>query len=297
MIREIHVKSVLNKKKQRDNWFLDDYTLNPYEGCSFNCQYCYIRGSKYGENMEDGLAVKINGPEILDRQLAFRVKKGQRGMIALASATDPYLGIEEHFRITQQYLQLILKHRFPVMMITKSKGILRDLDVLREINQVAIHAPDLTSRLKSGTYISFSLSTLDEHISSTLEPGAPSPHERLATLKKCKEAGLTTAVNCIPVLPFISDSEKDLDALVSAAKDHGADYIFIGGLTLFGSDAASGKVLYENFLSRMFPDLLPKYHQLYGTYFSPSRSYLSALESRAQKICNRYQIRRTILEL
>lgn len=62
-MREIFVKSILNKKKNRDAWFLDDYTLNPYEGCSFNCQYCYIRGSKYGANMSETLAVKINAKE------------------------------------------------------------------------------------------------------------------------------------------------------------------------------------------------------------------------------------------
>ncbi|RAW01203.1 radical SAM family protein [Pseudochryseolinea flava] len=82
MIREITVKWILNKKKKRDSWFLDDYTLNPYEGCSFNCQYCYVRGSKYGENMAETLSVKINGAEVLDRQLAFRAKKNQYGIIA-----------------------------------------------------------------------------------------------------------------------------------------------------------------------------------------------------------------------
>jgi DNA repair photolyase len=297
MIREIIVKSVLNKKKHRDSWFLDDYTLNPYEGCSFNCQYCYIRGSKYGENMEDSLAVKINGPEVLDRQLLFRVKKNQRGMIALASATDPYISAEDRYNITQQYLQLILKHRFPVMMITKSNRIIRDLELLHQINEQAIHAEDLKDKLKSGLFISFSLSTLDEPIASTLEPGAPLPLERLATMKKCKEAGLTVGVNCIPTLPFISDSEEKLTEMVMASKDFGADYIFIGGLTLFGSDAASSRVLYDKFLQRSFPDLLPKYRALYQSYFSPSRRYLNGLNAIAQKISDRYQLRTSILGL
>src|SRR5687767_12121455 len=163
-MREVVVKSVLNKKKKRDSWFLDDYTLNPYEGCSFNCQYCYIRGSKYGENMADSLSVKINGPEVLDRQLAFRVKKAQQGIIALASATDPYIKAEEKYRITEQYLKLILKHRFPVLIITKSEMITRDFEILREIDRQAIHAPDLAGRLSRGVIVSFSFSTLDEDI-------------------------------------------------------------------------------------------------------------------------------------
>src|SRR5262245_22618375 len=129
-MKEIIVKSILNKKKKRDSWFLDDYTLNPYEGCSFNCQYCYFRGSKYGENMTDGLAVKINGADVLDRQLAFRVKKDQFGIIALASGTDPYIGAEAKYRMTESFLKLIHKHRFPLLMITRSELVLRDLPIL-----------------------------------------------------------------------------------------------------------------------------------------------------------------------
>ena len=159
-MREILVKSILNKKKNRDSWFLDDYTLNPYEGCSFNCQYCYIRGSKYGENMAESLAVKINGAEVLDRQLAFRVKKDQRGIIALASATDPYLKTEEKYRMTESFLKLILKHRFPVLIITKSELVLRDIELLRQIDKQAIHSSDLSSKLNRGAIISFSFSSL-----------------------------------------------------------------------------------------------------------------------------------------
>lgn len=81
MPHEIQVKSILNKTKRRDPWFLDDYTINPYSGCSFNCLYCYIRGSKYGINMEEKTAVKTNAPELLEKQLSSRAKKGQYGFI------------------------------------------------------------------------------------------------------------------------------------------------------------------------------------------------------------------------
>src|ERR1700754_3032787 len=94
-MKEIIVKSVLNKKKKRDSWFLDDYTLNPYQGCSFNCLYCYIRGSKYGVNMEEKVTIKKNALPLLDKQLAFRVKKNQYGIIAVASAIDPYMHVDD----------------------------------------------------------------------------------------------------------------------------------------------------------------------------------------------------------
>src|SRR5215212_6377570 len=101
----IQVKSVLNKTKRRDPWFLDDYTINPYSGCSFNCLYCYIRGSKYGIHMEDKLSVKENAVELLDKQLANRAKKNQFGFIAMSSATDPYLQIEKETMLTRRLLE------------------------------------------------------------------------------------------------------------------------------------------------------------------------------------------------
>ena len=91
MLHQKQVKSVLNKHKKRDSWFPDDYSVNPYEGCSCNCLYCYIRGSKYGENMNDRLALKANAFEILDKQLAARAKKNQYGIVTIGSATDAYI--------------------------------------------------------------------------------------------------------------------------------------------------------------------------------------------------------------
>jgi DNA repair photolyase len=145
--------------------------------------------------------------------------------------------------------------------------------------------------------VSFSVSTLDTAITDTLEPGAPTPLERLETMRRCKDAGLTVGVNCIPLLPFISDSDEKVERMVEAAKDHGADYIFIGGLTLFGSDPASSKMLYYKFLERKYPELRSEYEKLYRGYYGPSGKYLAALNRRAELICGKYKIRRSILGL
>lgn len=294
-MKEILVKSVLNKKKKRDSWFLDDYTLNPYEGCSFNCQYCYIRGSKYGENMEHALAAKINAPEVLDRQLAFRVKKAQYGMIALASATDPYIAAEARYGLTGRLLSIIHKHRFPLLMITKSEMITRDIEILGKIRTDGIHAPEFRGRLP-GVVISFSLSTLDEEVAATLEPGAPPPHKRLETMRTLKEAGFLVGVNSIPTLPFISDSVEALERMILAAKAHGADYMHIGGLTLFGNQPADSKELYYKFLERKFPGLVPEYRKLYRIFFAPPKKYFDELERKADVLCRKHNMRRTILD-
>jgi DNA repair photolyase len=294
MLNEVRVKSVLNKKKKRDNWFLDDYTLNPYEGCSFNCQYCYIRGSKYGLNMEEKLAVKINALDVLDRQLAFRAKKNQYGIIALASATDPYIKAEENYRLTEGFLKLILKHQFPVLMITKSDGIVRDIPILKEIDEHAIQADDLKGKVNRGAIISFSFSTLDPSIASSLEPGAPSPQQRLQAMQKCKEAGLMVGMNCIPTLPFITDTDEQLEQMVRAAKDNGADYILIGGLTLFGSQPADSKVLYYKFLERHYPQVIEEYKKMYGRFFYPPQLYIKDLQRKADILCLKYGMKQRL---
>src|SRR5688572_15295225 len=135
MPKEIRVKSVLNKTKRRDPWFLDDYTVNPYSACSYNCLYCYIRGSKYGEHMEERLSVKINAIEVLEKQLANQAKKNQHGIIVLSSATDPYLQVEKDLQVTRKMLEVILHYKFPVHIITKSDLVHRDTDLLEKINQ------------------------------------------------------------------------------------------------------------------------------------------------------------------
>jgi DNA repair photolyase len=120
MIAYKEIKSILNKHTKRDSWFLDDYSINPYEGCGFNCTYCYVHGSKYGENLAEKIVLKKDAAAILDKQLANRAKKNEFGFIAVGSATDAYMQVEEEIGLTRELLKIILKHRFPVFISTKS---------------------------------------------------------------------------------------------------------------------------------------------------------------------------------
>jgi DNA repair photolyase len=296
MLYQKQVKSVLNKHKKRDSWFLDDYSVNPYEGCSCNCLYCYIRGSKYGENMEEGLAVKTNALEILEKQLATRAKKEQYGFVAVGSGTDAYIHHEEKYRMTEGILGLLLKYRFPVFISTKCTMITRDIELLKAIDKTAILPEDLKDKLHRGLILSVSVSTLDEKISDMLEPGAARPLQRLELVKQLKQKGFLVGVNAIPVLPFISDTEENLEKIIAAAKEYGADYILVGGLTLFGSEKADSKTLFYKFLERYDISLLPKYQQLYGSNFYVSFQYQNQLKERANKLCKKYNIRNSILK-
>src|SRR5262249_49539234 len=150
MLHQKQVKSVLNRHKKRDTWFLDDYSVNPYEGCSCNCLYCFIRGSKYGENMDDGLAVKTNVLEVLEKKLASRAKKEQYGFVAVGSGTYAYIHHEEKLGLTKGILELLLKYRFPAFISTKRDLITRDIDLLKQIDKSAILPPDLRESLARG---------------------------------------------------------------------------------------------------------------------------------------------------
>jgi len=275
---------------------LDDYSVNPYEGCSCNCLYCYIRRSKYGENMEDGLAVKTNALAVLEKQLAARAKKNQYGLVAVGSATDAYIHHEERFRITEGMLRLLLKYRFPVFISTKRSLITRDTELLKAIDKTAILPDDLKDKLKRGVVLSVSVSTMDEKISDMLEPGAISPIKRMELVKQLKHEGFLVGVNAIPVLPFISDTESGLERIISAASEHGADYVLIGGLTLFGNGPADSRTLFYKFLERYDNSLVRGYQQLYGTNSYVSYQYQNELKERAGRICNKYKIRNSILK-
>lgn len=246
--------------------------------------------------MENGLAVKANALEVLEKQLQGRAKKGQYGLVAVGSGTDAYMHHEAHHKITKGMLKLLLKYRFPVFISTKSTLVTRDIQLLKEIDEAAILPDDLKDSLKRGVILSVSISSMDEKVYRMLEPGAAPPLQRLEIIQQLNESGFLTGVNAIPVLPFISDTEEGLEKIISSAKKYGAGYILTGGLTLFGKEAADSKTLYYKFLERYDPGLIAKYDLLYGNYFYPPKYYQEALKKRAAIICAKYNLRTSIIE-
>ena len=295
MIAYKEVKSILNKHKKRDTWFLDDYSINPYEGCGFNCTYCYVHGSKYGENLAEKIVIKKDAAAILDKQLANRAKRNEYGYIAVGSATDAYMQVEKEVGLTRELLTVILKHRFPVFISTKSDLIKRDLALLNQIDHAAILPPDLKQIPGRGTIISFSFSTTDEKLAKQIEPGAPAPQRRFETLKHCSEAGFLCGVNAMPLLPFISDTDEELEKIIAASKEYGAHYILVAGLTLFGEDESDSKQLMYKFLRKNYPGLLEKDEKMYGSVHYSSWQYQQQLKKRADALCKKYSIKNSII--
>lgn len=295
MAREIVVKSVLNKTKRRDPWFLDDYTVNPFSACSFNCLYCYVRGSKYGINVEEKVAIKVNAPEVLERQLKSRALKNQHGFIVFSSATDPYLHFEKDIGLSRKILELFLKYRFPVHIVTKSELVLRDLDILLQINKEAILPEDLRGRLPGGVLITFSFSTLDEKTAHIFEPGAPSPAGRLAALETCAKAGFTSGVSLMPLLPYISDTGQNLEFMYSEFSKAGAAYVLASSVSLYGDSTSDSKTLVLRAVKKHHPGLEEKYRRFFFRNGSVPEFYHTALAKKTNELCMKYGLKNRII--
>jgi len=203
-------KTIITRNTSPDLPF--DRSLNPYRGCEHGCIYCYARPSHAywdlspGLDFETKLIAKTNAAAVLEQQLS---KRGYVcAPINLGSNTDPYQPIEREHQLTRRLLEVLLRYRHPVTIVTKGSLILRDLDLLSELAK---------QRLVS---VMISLTTLDDELKRTLEPRAAAPKARLRAIRVMRDAGIPVGVLCSPMIPMINDSE--LERLLEAASEAGA---------------------------------------------------------------------------
>ncbi|MGA9040575.1 MAG: radical SAM protein [Terriglobales bacterium] len=260
------VRSVLNRctsTRVRFGW-----TINPYRGCEFACKYCYARYTHEFMEMRDGLDferkiyVKQHAAHLLRQELR-KVKPGED--IAIGAATDPYQPAERRFEVTRGILEELARHSGLQMgIITKSNLIVRDMDVLAEIAK------------NNQLFVNITITTLNTNLARILEPRAPRPDLRLEALRKLNAAGIPAGVGCAPVLPGITDSPRDLDALVRATTEAGAGHIFANPLYLKPCSAA----VFMPFLEKEFPQLVESYRKRYqdrAFVKEPYRKYIAEL--------------------
>lgn len=219
-----------------------------------------------------------------------RAKKEEYGIIVLASATDPYPKIEKKYQITRGILETILKYRFPLHLLTKSALVLRDIEIFRQINQVAILPKDLRSKLKSGLILTFSFSTLDDQIAAIFEPGAPPPSVRLKTMEKLIGEGFAVGVSLMPLLPYISDTTEHLHFMYSAFKKINATYVIPAALTLFGNNKADSKTLVLGAVKKHFPELNQKYKRFFDHSNEMPAYYQKAFYQRLTELSQEFGI-------
>lgn len=291
-----NARSVLNRPQSTG---MPYWSLNPYVGCAFGCTYCYARyAHKYAVQRAPG---SLNGPDddAMPGWLAFErrilVKTGAAALmrralrpgsaihraltggdtVVIGTATDPYQPAERRFRVTRGVLEVLAEHGgLSVVVITKSPLVTRDAELLASISR------------RSVVTVHMSLITLDRELARRIEPRAPTPEARLRAVRRLALAGVDVGINCMPVLPGITDDTGALDALVAAVAAAGATHIGAGALRL----RASSRERYFPFLAREFPALAARYRSAYAASHELGDGYRSGLREFFHRSCERHGI-------
>ena len=237
--------------------------MNIYRGCTHGCIYCDSRSKCYGFKHEfEDIEVKINAPQLLEKALKSKRKKC---MIGTGAMCDPYLHIEENLKLTRKCLELIDQYEYGVAVQTKSTRVLRDMDLLKSIND------------KTKAVVQMTMTTCDETLCKILEPNVSTTKERFETLLQFKEAGIPTVVWLTPILPFINDTEENIRGILEYCVEAGVKGIicFGMGVTLRDGD----REYFYKALDKHFPGIKNKYIGTYGNaYDIPSPNNEKLLE-------------------
>jgi DNA repair photolyase len=237
-----HPKKVLNKVDSPD--LRNFYSLNPYQGCEHGCVYCFARnthtywGFDAGQDFESKIIVKENAPGVLENEL----KKFKREVlpIMLSGNTDCYQPLERKFKLTRKILEILLKYKYPVSIITKNSLISRDSDILSEMAKYNL------------VHVNFSVTTLDEDLRLALEPRTASAQKRLKTIHELSTLGIPVRVMAAPIIPGLNSHE--IPSILKAAADNGAkdaSYIIV---------RLNGQIgfIFEDWIRKTYPDKADK---------------------------------------
>ena len=243
------------------------YGMNIYRGCTHGCVYCDSRSVCYHfTHAFEDVEVKRNAPQLLEQALR---SKRRRCMIGTGAMSDPYMHCEKELGLTRRCLEIILENGFGAAIQTKSDLIMRDIDLLDEINRTAKCVVQMT------------LTTFDEDLCAVLEPNVCGTGRRLEVLREMRDRGIPTVVWLTPVLPFINDTVENVTAILEGCADAGVKGVidFGMGLTLREGD----REYYYAALDRHFPGMKERYISTYGDAYvlpSPNAKELTAVFKR-----------------
>ena len=265
------------------------WSVNPYVGCAFGCAYCYARdthrwtleragevGARIAESMAPWLAFERR--VLVKQHAAQRVREALRSSrspcagecVVIGSATDPYQPAERMFRVTRGILEALLDTSgLRVTIITKSPLVTRDIDVLQRL------------AARGSVDVHITITTLDRELARRLEPRAPTPDARLRAVTRLARSGLDVRVNCMPVLPGITDDPRALSALIARVADAGAKQFAACALRL----RSASKRRYLPFVREAFPELAASYERTYRHSVYARDSYREGLATFIERQC------------
>lgn len=252
MIKELRVKSAIHF---HDSKFASNWDLNIYRGCEHKCKYCFAQYShKYlnegNSEFFGDIFVKTNVAEVLDKELNKKSWK-PTNILNICGVTDCYQPIEEKYQLMREVLKVLIKHKQSVFILTKSPLILRDIDLIKELSDVAY------------VNIAFTITTLDENIRQKIEPNVKPSIERLLVLKEFSKINCKTVVMLMPIIPYLTDTTKNLENIFKTSKEYGCDFLLSAPLNMRGFV----KTNFYDFLKQEFPATYQKIQKLYkGAY-------------------------------
>ena len=248
--------------------------MNLYRGCQHGCIYCDARSRCYQmDHLFEDIEVKENAPELLEDVLK---RKRKPCTIGTGSMSDPYMPLEQELRLTRRCLELIEKYGFGVSLLTKSDSCLRDLDILRRINQ------------KTKAVVQMTLTTCDENLCRILEPNVSTTGQRYEALKQFQAAGIPTVVWLCPLVPFLNDTPENIRGIVEYCADAGVKGIIQFGMGLTLRDG--NREYFYSALDKHFPGLKERYIRTYGNAYELPSPRAAELDAVFHSTCEKYGI-------
>ncbi|RPF28913.1 DNA repair photolyase [Georgenia muralis] len=248
------------------------WTINPTRGCLHRCTYCFARRThEYldldaGKDFDTQIVVKTNVAGVLRKELAR--PSWQREHVALGTNSDPYMRAEGRYRLMPGIITALAESGTPFSILTKGPLLKRDLPLLVEAARTV------------PVSVAVSLALIDPDLQQRVEPGTPTPKARLDLVRAVTDAGLECTVLAMPILPWLTDSDDQLDALFAALADAGAADVTTGALHL----RPGAREWFLAWLGRAYPELVPGYRRLYGSGSYASTEYRTWLGERAGRV-------------
>ena len=262
VVKEVYCKSVLS----RSRIYGVDYSINPYLGCMHGCVYCYARFmvKELPEKLEWGSFVypKVNAPTVLSREL----KKSKPGVVLLSSVTDPYQLIESRYMVTRRILAVLLKANYPLVVLTKSDLVLRDLDLIKRFDEVDV---------------GLTLTSLDEEVRRVFEPNAPSVIRRINALKVLVKNNVRTYAFLGPLIPLIS--ERTIEKLIEKLAQINVDYIIADKLNIKSENWRT----IVSAISKYYPNIAGRIENI---IFKDYVNYYEVLRSKIRSLARKFNL-------
>jgi DNA repair photolyase len=251
MIPIIETKTLVQHvASSRSEWFGLDYNMNIYRGCNHGCIYCDSRSDCYNIPNFDQVTVKKDALTMLSKEL---LSKRKKGVLGIGSMSDPYNPFEKQLEITRKALKIIDATGFGISLITKSHLVVRDLDILENINK------------KQSVIINITITCAEDMLSKKIEPNAPPSSKRFECIKQLSTAGIFCGVLVMPILPFINDTSDNIKRIVELSAAAGAKFVYpMFGVTLRDTQ----RTHFYNMADKLYPDISKKYKQTFHQQYT-----------------------------